>query len=114
MADGDKETCACLAAAQCGAGGVCNYDCSCGFPCDNAAEQVVNTLQSMGELTFAGTFDFVKNGTEASVACSIKWDTNTEYLVGYTVRCVTLYRITHVLTAIYTYVGFFRAIKATG
>ena len=48
MADGDKETCACLAAAQCGAGGVCNYDCSCGFPCDNAAEQVVNTLQSMG------------------------------------------------------------------
>ena len=87
--DGAKETCACLAAAQCGAGGVCNYDCSCGFPCEGAAEQVSNTLQSMGELTFAGTFDFLGNNTDTSVACSIKWDTDKEYLVGYTVRWVT-------------------------
>ena len=92
--DGDKETCACLAAPQCGVGSVCTYDCSCGFPCEDAAEQVVSTLQSIGELTFAGTFDFVENDTEASVACSIKWDTDTEYLVGYTVRCVTLCRWT--------------------
>jgi len=86
LADGEKEKCACLAAAQCGAGSVCTYDCSCGFPCEGAAEQVSNTLQSMGELTFAGTFDFLGNNTDTSVACSIKWDTDKEYLVGYTVR----------------------------
>lgn len=86
LSDGAKETCACLAAAQCGAGSVCTYDCSCGFPCQDAASQVSAALQSMGELTFAGTFEFLDNSTDASVACSIKWDPEKLYLVGFTVR----------------------------
>jgi len=87
--DGKKETCACLAAAQCGAGSVCTYDCSCAFPCQDAAAQVSATLQSMGELTFAGTFEFLDNSTDSSVACSIKWDPEKLYLVGFTIRWVS-------------------------